>query len=148
MSSIINIDGIMNMIPHRYPFLLVDRIVEIKPNESIIGIKNVTFNEPQFTGHFPSRPIMPGVLIIEALAQVSAVLVSHSMDCKLNKEVLFMSIDSAKFRKIVEPGDTVYLHSEIKHQRSEVRKFAAQAFVNDKLVTESLFTAMVRNKSV
>ena len=97
-----DINQIMSIIPHRYPFLLVDRIKEIILGESIIGIKNVTFNEPQFTGHFPSRPIMPGVLIVEAMAQLSAVLVAKSMESTKDKEVFFMSIEESKFRKIVE----------------------------------------------
>ena len=142
----ININEIMAMIPHRYPFLLVDKVLEIVENNSIIGIKNITFNEPQFTGHFPDKPIMPGVLIIEAMAQLSAVLVAKSIDSKRDKEVYFMSIESTKFRKLVEPGDTMYMYSEIKQHRSQVWKFAARAEVNGNVVAESLFTAMVKDK--
>ncbi len=137
---------IMEMIPHRYPFLLVDRIIELKINESIIGIKNVTFNEPQFLGHFPSKPIMPGVLIIEAMAQVSAVLVAKSINSRANKDVYFMTIEQTKFRKIVVPGDMLYISSKIEQNRGQVWKFSAHAEVDKKLVAESKFTAMVKDR--
>lgn len=140
----INISEIMAMIPHRYPLLLVDRVIELKPNESIIAIKNVTFNEPHFTGHFPTKPIMPGVLIIEAMAQASAILVAKSLSKKEDREVYFMSINETKFRKIVEPGDTMYIYSKIEQQRSHVWKFSARAEVNNLIVSESQFTAMVK----
>ena len=150
MSTIENtsmdINEIMSIIPHRYPFLLVDRIREIEVGKSIIGIKNVTANEPQFTGHFPSRPIMPGVLIIEAMAQLSAVLVAKSMDSTEDKEVFFMSIDESKFRKVVEPGDCLVMYSSIIQNRGSVWKFKARAEVNDKIASEATFTAMVKDK--
>lgn len=142
----IDIVGIMKMIPHRYPFLLVDRVIEVNAHESIIGIKNVTANEPQFTGHFPSRPIMPGVLIIEAMAQLSAILVSSSLDSSEDKEVYFLSIESSKFRKIVEPGDTMYMYSKITQHRSNVWKFAAKTEVNNSIAAESMFTAMIKDR--
>ncbi|NBU53037.1 MAG: 3-hydroxyacyl-[acyl-carrier-protein] dehydratase FabZ [Alphaproteobacteria bacterium] len=142
-----DINQIMSIIPHRYPFLLVDRIKEIILGESIIGIKNVTFNEPQFTGHFPSRPIMPGVLIIEAMAQLSAVLVAKSMETTEDKEVFFMSIEESKFRKIVEPGDCLVMYSSIVQNRSSVWKFKARAEVDGKIASEAVFTAMVRDKN-
>ncbi len=141
-----DINEIMSIIPHRYPFLLVDRITEIEVGKSIIGIKNVTANEPQFTGHFPSRPIMPGVLIIEAMAQLSAVLVAKSMDSTEDKEVFFMSIDESKFRKVVEPGDCLVMYSSIIQNRGSVWKFKARAEVNDKIASEATFTAMVKDK--
>ena len=115
----IDINEIISIIPHRYPFLLVDRVTEIKHKESIVGIKNVTANEPQFTGHFPTRPVMPGVLIIEAMAQLSAVLVAKSMENTMDKEVFFMSIDESKFRKIVEPGDTLVMYASIIQNRGQ-----------------------------
>jgi 3-hydroxyacyl-[acyl-carrier-protein] dehydratase len=142
-----DINQIMSIIPHRYPFLLIDRIKEIILGESIIGIKNVTFNEPQFTGHFPSRPIMPGVLIIEAMAQLSAVLVAKSMETTEDKEVFFMSIEESKFRKIVEPGDCLVMYSSIVQNRSSVWKFKARAEVEGKIASEAVFTAMVRDKN-
>ncbi|CAN0597662.1 unnamed protein product, partial [Ectocarpus sp. 12 AP-2014] len=111
-----------------------------------VGIKNVTVNEPQFTGHFPNRPVMPGVLIIEAMAQLSAVLVAKSMENTKDKEVFFMSINETKFRKVVEPGDTLKMHAEIIQNRGAVWKFKAYAEVDGEIAAESLFTAMVKNK--
>ncbi len=143
-----DINQIMSIIPHRYPFLLVDRIKEIILGESIIGIKNVTANEPQFTGHFPSRPVMPGVLIIEALAQLSAVLVARSMASTEDKEVFFMSIDESKFRKVVEPGDCLVMYSSIIQNRGSVWKFKARAETDGKIASEAIFTAMVKDKGV
>ncbi|MFK7968355.1 MAG: 3-hydroxyacyl-ACP dehydratase FabZ [Rickettsiaceae bacterium] len=146
-TPIININEIMSIIPHRYPFLLVDRITQIEVGKSIVGIKNVTANEPQFTGHFPSRPIMPGVLIIEAMAQLSAVLVAKSMDSTEDKEVFFMSIDESKFRKVVEPGDCLVMYSSITQNRGSVWKFKARSEVDGKLASEAIFTAMVKDKN-
>ncbi len=142
----ININEIMSIIPHRYPFLLVDKVTKIKIGESIIGIKNVTVNEPQFTGHFPSKPVMPGVLIIEAMAQLSAILVAKSMHSVANKEVLFLSIDESKFRKIVEPGDTLIMEADIMQNRGPVWKFKARSKVGSIIAAEAIFTAMVKDK--
>lgn len=142
----INIIEIMEMLPHRYPFLLIDRVVELTLNESIVGIKNVTFNEPQFTGHFPNNPVMPGVLIIEAMAQLSAILVAKSISTTENKDVLFMSIEETKFRRIVQPGDTLYIYAKIEQNRGSVWKFSSYAKVDDEIVAESKFTAMVKNR--
>lgn len=142
-----DINQIMSIIPHRYPFLLVDKIKEIILGKSIIGIKNITFNEPQFAGHFPSRPIMPGVLIIEAMAQLSAVLVAKSIKSTKDKEVFFMSIEESKFRKIVEPGDCLVMYSSIIQNRGSVWKFKARSEVESKIASEAVFTAMVRDKS-
>lgn len=141
----ININEIIKILPHRYPFILVDRITHIKKGHSIIGIKNVTMNEPQFTGHFPDNPVMPGVLIIEALAQLSAILVAQSMTTMDNKEVFFMSIQDAKFRQIVQPGDTLEMHSTITQNRGAVWKFTAHAKIDGKIVSECDFTAMVQD---
>lgn len=143
----IDINEIMSIIPHRYPFLLIDRVTSITLNDSIVGIKNVTINEPQFTGHFPERPVMPGVLIIEAMAQLAAVLVAKSMDSTKGKEVFFMSIEEAKFRKIVEPGDTIVMYASILQNRGPVWKFKARSEVDGKIAAETLFTAMVKDKS-
>jgi 3-hydroxyacyl-[acyl-carrier-protein] dehydratase len=142
----VDINEIMSIIPHRYPFLLIDRITSITLNESIIGIKNVTINEPQFTGHFPDRPVMPGVLIIEAMAQLAAVLVAKSMDSTRGKEVFFMSIEEAKFRKIVEPGDVLVMHASIVQSRGSVWKFKAHSEVDGIIAAEASFTAMVKDK--
>ncbi|MCF8494669.1 MAG: 3-hydroxyacyl-ACP dehydratase FabZ [Rickettsiaceae bacterium] len=143
----IDINEIMSIIPHRYPFLLVDRVTSITLNESIVGIKNVTINEPQFTGHFPDRPVMPGVLIIEAMAQLAAVLVAKSMKSTKDKEVFFMSIEETKFRKIVEPGDTIVMYASIIQNRGPVWKFKARSEVDGNIAAETLFTAMVKEKS-
>ena len=143
----IDINEIMSIIPHRYPFLLIDRVTSITLNESIVGIKNVTINEPQFTGHFPDRPVMPGVLIIEAMAQLAAVLVAKSMKSTKDKEVFFMSIEETKFRKIVEPGDTIVMYASIIQNRGPVWKFKARSEVEGNIAAETLFTAMVKDKS-
>jgi len=143
----INIIKIMDLIPHRYPFLLVDKIIDIEINHTIAGIKNVSFNEPQFTGHFPDNPVMPGVLIIEALAQVSAVLVAHSTSAaKSEKLIYFMSIDNAKFRKIVRPGDSLVLKSSVVQHRGTVWKFSARAEVDSSVVAEADLMAMMKDK--
>lgn len=139
-----DINKIMKMLPHRYPFLLVDRIVEVVAGESAIGLKNVTFNEPQFMGHFPNNPIMPGVLIIEAMAQVSALVVCEGLeDSDDEKQVFFMSIEEAKFRKPVIPGDSLYLHATKLKNKGPVWKFKVEAKVEDKLVAEATLTAMI-----
>lgn len=143
----IDIVEIMEMLPHRYPFLLIDRVLEFKLNESIVGIKNVTINEPQFVGHFPDKPVMPGVLIIESMAQLSAILVAKSMDITEGKDVFFMSIEESKFRRIVGPGDTLYIYATIEQNRASVWKFSAVAKVDAQVVAESKFTAMVKNRS-
>jgi len=132
---------IQRILPHRFPFLLVDRIIDLKPKEKAVGIKNVTINEPFFQGHFPNYPIMPGVLIVEAMAQVGGILAFHS-GTKGNT-VYFMSIEKAKFRKPVVPGDQLRFEVNVLQQRNKVWKFAAEAFVEDKLVAEAEFTAMV-----
>ncbi len=140
----IDIEQIMKMIPHRYPFLLIDKVVDVKNGESAVGIKNVTFNEPHFIGHFPSKPIMPGVLIIEAMAQTSAVLVVHTLGKEAEgKLVYFMSIDGARFRKPVVPGDTLRIVVKTVQNRKNVWKFSAEAFVEDNMVAEATISAMI-----
>ena len=143
---IINIEKIIKMLPHRYPFLLVDRVISIDyEHESLVALKNVTFNEPHFTGHFPERSIMPGVLIVEAMAQAAALYVIDSMklEASSNMAVYFMSIENAKFRQIVTPGDSLYLHVIKERSRANVWKFKGEARVNNRLVAESSFTAMI-----
>ena len=141
-----NINEIMQYLPHRYPFLLVDRIIDLQPGESITGIKNVTFNEPFFQGHFPGQPIMPGVLIIEAMAQVAGIAAfSSGME---GKAVYFMSIEKAKFRRPVVPGDQLRLEIKVLQQRGNVWKFSGAATVEGKLAAEADFTAMVTNKEI
>lgn len=139
-----DINRIMEMIPHRYPLLLIDRVEQIKKDESAIGIKNVTFNEPHFTGHFPQRPIMPGVLIVEAMAQTSAVLVVESLGREAEgKLVYFMSIDECKFRKPVVPGDRLELHVTKDRNRGNVWRFKGEGKVDGVKVAEATFSAMI-----
>lgn len=140
----IDINRIMEMIPHRYPFLLIDRVEGIEKDVRAVGIKNVTFNEPHFIGHFPQRPIMPGVLIIEAMAQTSAVLVVATLGSESEgKLVYFMSVEEAKFRKPVVPGDRLELHVEKERNRGSVWKFKAEGKVNGVKVAEATFSAMI-----
>lgn len=140
----IEIERIMTMIPHRYPFLLVDRVVDLVEGESAIGIKNVSINEPFFQGHFPGNPVMPGVLIVEAMAQTAGVVVIHSLGQDRGaKIVYFMSIDSARFRKPVKPGDQLRIHVTKKAQRGSAWKFSAQAKVDDVVVSDASYSAMI-----
>jgi len=142
--DVIDIERVMKMIPHRYPFLLIDKVVDVVPDVSAVGIKNVTVNEPQFTGHFPERPIMPGVLIIEAMAQTAAVLVVHTLGTSSEgKLVYFMTIDSARFRKPVVPGDRLELHCFKERSRGNVWKFRAEGKVDGKVVAEATYSAMI-----
>ncbi|MCH2037885.1 MAG: 3-hydroxyacyl-ACP dehydratase FabZ [Rickettsiales bacterium] len=143
----IDTQEILSMIPHRYPIMLVDRVTEIEEGERIVALKNVTYNESFFQGHFPGKPVMPGVLIIEALAQASAVLVVRTMKEETeDKIVYFMSIDDARFRKPVVPGDSLYLHlSKIKN-RGNIWKFSGEAKVEGKKVAEAVITAMIVDK--
>lgn len=143
----IDINRIMEMIPHRYPILLVDRIIEFEPGERAVGLKNVTINEPHFLGHFPNFPVMPGVLIIEAMAQTSAIMVVETLGKESEgKVVYFMSIDEAKFRKPVVPGDTVHIHVEKIQSRGSVWKFKGKAMVDGKLCAEATYSAMLTDK--
>ena len=140
----IDIERIMTMIPHRYPFLLVDRVVEVIPHQSAIGIKNVTFNEHYFHGHFPSAPVMPGVLIVESMAQTSALLVVQSLGAEAEgKLVYFMSIDGARFRKPVIPGDQMLIHVNKTRKHGKVLKFSCEVKVDEVLVAEAKITAMI-----
>ncbi len=141
-----NIREIQNILPHRYPFLLVDRIIELDPNEKAIGYKNVTANEHFFQGHFPGYPIMPGVLIVEAMAQVAGILAFHSG--AQGKSVYFMSIEKAKFRKPVVPGDQLRFEVSVLQHRNKVWKFAGQALVDGQAACEAEFTAMVTEKEL
>lgn len=144
---IFNIEKIIKSLPHRYPILLVDKVIDFEPNKKIVAIKNVTFNEPHFTGHFPDRPVMPGVLIIEAMAQAAALMVTCAPDFDAeNKLVYFMSIDSAKFRKPVVPGDVLELHIEVLQNRSNVWKMSGVAMVEGQKVSEAQFSAMIFDK--
>jgi 3-hydroxyacyl-[acyl-carrier-protein] dehydratase len=140
----IDITEILRRIPHRYPFLLVDRAEDYKPSESIVGIKCVTVSEPFFPGHFPHYPVMPAVLLIEAMAQTGAVLMSKSLDVDVGgKAIFFMSADNCRFRSPVRPGDVVRMPVQVVRHRGDVFKFAGKAMVGDKVAAECEFAAMV-----
>jgi len=142
----VDIDQIRRMIPHRYPMLMIDRVVDVHLNERATGIKNVSINEPFFQGHFPAEPVMPGVLIIEAMAQTAAVLVVATLgEERQGSLVYFMTIDSARFRKPVVPGDTIHVHVEKSRQRGNVWKFKGLAKVDEVLVAEATYAAMIRD---
>jgi 3-hydroxyacyl-[acyl-carrier-protein] dehydratase len=144
---VVDIAGIMQAIPHRYPFLLIDRVVELFPDVSAIGIKNVTANEAFFQGHFPGRPVMPGVLIIESMAQTAAVLVVGTLGPEeAGKLVYFMSVEGAKFRRPVGPGDQLRIHVEKLRNRGNVWKFSAIARVDGATVAEAVYTAMIMDQ--
>lgn len=141
---VLDVNDIMEMIPHRYPFLLIDKMKNIVPGESAVGIKNVTINEPFFVGHFPEKPVMPGVLIIEAMAQTSGALVVHTLgDDAKGKLVYFMSVDNAKFRKPVGPGDTIEITVQKTQNRRNVWKFDCVATVEGTKVAEASVQAMI-----
>ncbi len=141
----LDVGQIMALLPHRYPFLMIDKMTRIKLGESAVGIKNVTMNEPFFVGHFPGRPVMPGVLIIEAMAQTAGVLVMETMRAgpSNSKIVYFMTIDDARFRRPVVPGDRLELHVQKQRNRGPVWKFAGQAKVDGVTVAESTYSAMI-----
>ena len=140
-----DIQQIKAMLPHRFPFLLVDRVLEIINNQEIIAIKNITINEDVFNGHFPCRPVMPGVLIVEAMAQASCLLImkKQGLHSPEGKSVSFMSIDEAKFRQPVVPGDTMRMHIKILKNRGAVWKFDGEAFVNEQRVANAIYSAML-----
>lgn len=134
---------IQRIIPHRYPFLLVDKVRDIVVGKSCVGIKNVTFNEPQFQGHFPGMPIFPGVMIVEAMAQTSGILVGVTMDLvDKNAKVFFMGVENAKFRRKVVPGDVLELHVSALRGGGKVWKFEGRGMVDGELAAEATFTAM------
>jgi 3-hydroxyacyl-[acyl-carrier-protein] dehydratase len=134
---------ILDALPHRYPFLMVDRVIDMKGDESAIGIKNVTFNEPQFMGHFPGNPVFPGVLMIEGMAQTAGVMCITSGTVGKVKSVYFMTIDKAKFRKPVVPGDTIEYHMRRKARRKTMWWYQAEAKVGGELVAEAEVGAML-----
>jgi len=141
---VVESDEIYRILPHKYPFLLVDRVIDLVPGESATGIKNVTFNEPHFTGHFPGKPVMPGVLIVEAMAQAAGVCIIKSFEEGADTKLFyFMSIEEAKFRQVVKPGDTLHLHVVKTKARSNLCKFSGAAKVNGKLVAEASFSVMM-----
>jgi 3-hydroxyacyl-[acyl-carrier-protein] dehydratase len=135
---------IMRRLPHRYPMLLVDRAIGYRPHEAIVGVKNVTFNESFFQGHFPASPVMPGVFLVEAMGQTGGLLISKSLDADpTGKIIFFMSIAEAKFRRPVRPGDTVFMHVNVEKRRGMTYRFRGEAKVNGAIVAEAVFTAML-----
>ena len=142
--STIDIEGIMRAIPHRYPFLMIDRMVDVQLGVSATGIKNVTVNEQFFQGHFPGHPVMPGVLIVEAMAQTAAVLVVSTLGKEFEgKVVYFMTVENAKFRRPVVPGDQLHIHVIKERNRGNVWKFRSVVKVDDNSVAEAVFSAMI-----
>lgn len=143
----IGIERVMEMIPHRYPMLLIDKVINVIADQSAIGVKNVTFNEHFFQGHFPAKPVMPGVLIIESMAQTAAVLVVHTLGPEAEgKLVYFMSVDGAKFRKPVGPGDVIHVHVTKDRRRGSVWRFVGEAKVDGVLVAEATIAAMILDR--
>ena len=140
----IDIQRVMEMIPHRHPFLMIDKVIDVVANAHATGIKNVSINEHFFQGHFPARPVMPGVLIIEAMAQTAAVLVVHTLGRESEgKLVYFMSVDNARFRRPVFPGDVLHVHVRKQRNRGNVWKFEGRAEVGGRLMAEAVFAAMI-----
>lgn len=143
----IDIGRITQMIPHRYPFLMIDRVVDLVSGESCVGIKNVTINEPFFQGHFPQRPVMPGVLVIEAMAQTAAVIVVEKLGAESEgRLVYFMTIEEARFRRPIGPGDQVRIHCRKERSRANVWKFSAEARVDGALCAEATYSAMILDR--
>lgn len=144
--QVLDLQDIQRMIPHRYPMLMIDKVVDVVVNCRATGIKNVTINEHFFAGHFPADPVMPGVLIIESMAQTAAVLVVATLGAeKEGRLVYFMSIEQARFRKPVVPGDTLHIHVEKQRNRGSVWRFSARAEVDKVVVAEAVYTAMIRD---
>jgi beta-hydroxyacyl-ACP dehydratase FabZ len=145
----IDVQGIMDVLPHRYPFLFVDRIIELAEGKRIVGIKNVTINEPFFQGHFPGEPVMPGVLIIEALGQTAGVLAYRAMGKEAERKgVYLMSINRVKFRRPVLPGDQLRLELDVVKHRGMIWAFQGKAFVGDQLVAEAELMATIMDREV
>ncbi len=149
MSSIVDINEIISLLPHRYPMLLIDKVISMELGKNIVAVKNVTINENFFQGHFPGKPIMPGVLIVEAMAQAAGVLAIKTMQAEVVADstkqqlVYFMTIDGVKFRKPVIPGDSLHLHIELEKSRGKVSKFSCYAEVDGIKVAEATISAMV-----
>ncbi len=147
--SVLEVDDLMKLLPHRYPMLMIDRMVDIKPGESAVAVKSVTYNESFFQGHFPQKPVMPGVLIIEAMAQGAAAYTSYTEELDVEgKIVLFMGVDKARFRRPVVPGDQLRLTVRTAHRRPPVWRFEGEAHVDGTLVADAAFSAMLAHAAV
>ena len=140
--------NIQNYLPHRYPFLLIDKVINIKKNESIIAQKNVSYNEPFFQGHFPDYPVFPGVLLLEAMAQATAILDIESNDRDMSKQLYyFVGIDKARFKKQVVPGDIIIINAKLNQSKSDIHKFSSECHVNDEVVCTSELIGEIRSKN-
>ncbi|HEX3653306.1 MAG TPA: 3-hydroxyacyl-ACP dehydratase FabZ [Rhizomicrobium sp.] len=146
-SITLDIDQIRKLLPHREPFLLLERLTDIMPGESAVGHKAVSYNEPHFRGHFPDYPVMPGVLILEALAQTAGALVMHTLGVESGDRVYFLGVDKARFRKPVRPGDLLRMPVKALQKRGPVWRFSGQALVENKLCAEAEYTAMIAGKA-
>ena len=144
---LLDINAILKIMPHRYPFLMIDRVIDIEGSNRIVAIKNVTINEPFFQGHFPGKPVMPGVMIVEAMAQAGGLLLLNAVENPDNKLAYFMGIDEVKFRKPVVPGDQLRMEIEMISFKRSMIKMAGKAYVESKLVAEGVFTAVVVDKN-
>jgi 3-hydroxyacyl-[acyl-carrier-protein] dehydratase len=149
MKTIMDIHEILKLLPHRYPFLLIDRVIEIEMGKSLVALKNVTMNEPFFTGHFPQRPVMPGVLILEAMAQAGGVLAYKSTNTSPDDGVLyyFAGIDNARFRRVVEPGDQLRLEVKVLKNKRDIWKLEGSAYVGDELACSAEFMSACKKQS-
>lgn len=139
----LDIHGIMELLPHRYPLLLVDRILEMEPKKKIVGLKNVTMNEEFFQGHFPGRPVMPGVMIVEAMAQTGGVMIMQEFENIQDYVIFFMSIDKVKFRRPVVPGDQLRMEANVIYFKKKICKLRGEAFVDGQLVAEAEFSSIL-----
>ena len=140
--------NIQNYLPHRYPFLLIDKVIDIKKNESIIAQKNVSYNEPFFQGHFPDYPVFPGVLLLEAMAQATAILDIESNDRDMSKQLYyFVGIDRARFKKQVVPGDIIIINAKLNQSKNDIHKFSSECHVNDEVVCTSELIGAIRSKN-
>ncbi len=145
--TVLDLHRITKMIPHRYPMLMIEKVIDVVPNERATGIKNVSINEWFFQGHFPAEPVMPGVLIIEAMAQTAAVLVVATLGAeKEGRLTYFMSVDQARFRRPVVPGDVIHIHVEKQRNRGSVWRFSGRAEVDGTVVADAVYTAMIRDR--
>ena len=141
------IQDIIRILPHRYPFILIDQIVEMKPGESLVAIKNVTINEPFFPGHFPSQPVMPGVLSLEIMSQAGAFLVLNYIDDPMKKNMFFTGADAVRFRKLIVPGNQMRIHMKLVKQKLSLCRFEGKCYVEDELVVEAKLTANIVNRA-
>jgi 3-hydroxyacyl-[acyl-carrier-protein] dehydratase len=147
LNTTLDINQIMQILPHRYPFLLIDRVIDLRPRERIVAIKNVTANEPFFVGHFPGTPVMPGVLIVEAIAQAGGALLLTEVEDRDSKLMLFTGIERARFRRPVVPGDQLRIEIEVKAWRGDAVRMEGRAFVDEKRAAEATVTCRLVNRS-